>query len=80
MQILRPDGTHLAMLLGKATLSKRAQKFLEANPDVAAKRQIAANPEAEKRFGDVDSVRVAGTGRLYVTESSQHRVQIYEHV
>ena len=68
MQILRPDGTHLAMLLGKATLSKRAQKFLEANP------------EAEKRFGDVDSVRVAGTGRLYVTESSQHRVQIYEHV
>ena len=43
VQILQSDGTHLATLLGDATLSKWAREFLEASPDVAAKRQSAAD-------------------------------------
>jgi DNA-binding beta-propeller fold protein YncE len=78
VQILRPDGAHLATLHGDATLSRWAQEFIDASPDVAAKRQIAADLEAEKRFWGPVSVRVDNTGRLYVTEHSRHRIQIYE--
>jgi sugar lactone lactonase YvrE len=78
VQILRPDGVHVATLHGDATISKWAQDFIEASPDVAAERQGAANLEAEKRFWGAVSVRVDGAGRLYVTEHSRHRVQIYE--
>jgi DNA-binding beta-propeller fold protein YncE len=80
VQILRPDGVHVATLHGDATLSKWAQEFIEASPDVAAKRQSAADLEAEKRFWGPVSVRVDGTGRLYVAEHSRHRIQIYERV
>jgi DNA-binding beta-propeller fold protein YncE len=80
VQILRPDGAHLATLRGDATLSKWAQEFIEASPDVAAKRQSAADPEAEKHFWGAVSVRVDHTGRLYVAEHSRHRIQIYERV
>jgi len=80
VQILQPDGTHLATLYGDATLSRWAREFIEASPDVAAKRQSAADLEAEKRFWGAVSVRVDGSGRLYVTEHSRHRIQIYERV
>jgi DNA-binding beta-propeller fold protein YncE len=80
VQILQPDGTHLATLYGDATLSKWAREFIAASPDVAAKRQQAADLEAEKRFWGAVSVRVDGVGRLYIAEHSRHRIQIYERI
>jgi DNA-binding beta-propeller fold protein YncE len=81
VQILRPDGAHLMTLYGDATLSRWAREFIEASPDVAAKRQHnAADLAAEKRFWGPVSVRVDDAGRLYVTEHSRHRIQIYERV
>ncbi len=80
VQILRPDGAYLATLRGDATLSKWAREFIESSPDVATKRQLAADLESEKRFWGAVSVRVDGTGRLYVAEHSRHRIQIYERV
>ncbi len=80
VQILRPDGTHLATLYSDATLSKWAREFIEASPDVAAKRQHAADLAAEKHFWGAVSVRVDDTGRLYIAEHSRHRIQIYERV
>jgi DNA-binding beta-propeller fold protein YncE len=80
VQILRPDGTHLATLYGDATLSKWAREFIEASPDVVAKRQHAADLAAEKHFWGAVSVRVDDTGRLYIAEHSRHRIQIYERV
>jgi DNA-binding beta-propeller fold protein YncE len=80
VQILRPDGAHLATLHGDATLSKWAQEFIDASPDVAAKRQTAADLEAEKHFWGPVSVRVDHAGRLYIAEHSRHRIQIYERV
>jgi NHL repeat len=77
VQILRPDGVHLATLHGDATLSKWARDFIEASPDVAAKRRSATDLEAEKRFWGAVSVRVDDSGRLYVAEHSRHRIQIY---
>jgi len=80
VQILRPDGVHVVTLLGDATLSKWAKEFLEASPDVVAKRQSAADLEAEKCFWGPVSVRVDSAGRLYVVEHSRHRIQIYQRV
>jgi DNA-binding beta-propeller fold protein YncE len=80
VQILQPDGAHLATLHGDATLSKWAMEFIDASPDVAAKRRVATDLEAEKHFWGVVSVRVDGSGRLYVTEHSRHRIQIYARV
>ena len=65
---------------GDATLSKWAMEFIEASPDVAAKRQRVPHPEVEKRFWGAVSVRVDSADRLYVAEHSRHRVQIYERV
>jgi DNA-binding beta-propeller fold protein YncE len=78
VQILRPDGSHLATLHGEATLSKWAREFIEASPDVAAKRKMATGLEAEKRFWGAVSVRVDDMSRLYVAEHSRHRIQVYE--
>jgi DNA-binding beta-propeller fold protein YncE len=78
VQILRSDGAHLMTLYGDATLSRWAREFIEASPDVAAKRQSAADLAAEKRFWGPVSVRVDDAGRLYVAEHSRHRIQIYE--
>lgn len=78
VQILHADGTHLATLYGEATLSKWAREFIEASPDVAAKRQNVQHPEIEKRFWGAVSVRVDQADRLYIAEHSRHRVQIYE--
>jgi DNA-binding beta-propeller fold protein YncE len=78
VQILRIDGAHVATLHGDATLSKWAREFIEASPDVAAKRQQAADLGTEKRFWGAVSVRVDGAGRLYVVEHSRHRIQVYE--
>ena len=80
VQILQPDGTHLATLYGEATLSKWGLEFLEASPDVVAKRQSVTHPEVEKRFWGAVSVRVDSADRLYVAEHSRHRVQIYQRV
>lgn len=78
VQIFRPNGTYCATLYGEATLSKWASEFLEASPDVVAKRQVAANLEQEQRFWGAVAVRVDAAGRLYVAEHSRHRVQIYQ--
>jgi DNA-binding beta-propeller fold protein YncE len=80
VQILQPDGTHLATLYGDATLEKWALEFIEASPDVAAKRQQVSHLEVEKRFWGAVSVRVDNADRLYVAEHSRHRLQIYERV
>jgi DNA-binding beta-propeller fold protein YncE len=78
VQILRLDGAHVATLHGDATLSKWAREFIEASPDVAAKRQQAADLGAEKHLWGAVSVRLDGAGRLYVVEHSRHRIQVYE--
>jgi hypothetical protein len=80
VQIVRPDGTHLATLYGDATLSKWVMAFIEASPDVAAKRHRVPHPEVEKRFWGAMSVRIDSADRLYVAEHSRHRVQMYERV
>ena len=93
VQVLTPDGEFLEKLRGQATLSRWAEEFYAANPDEWQARQkanimVTPGPDVETPYqesarvepffwGPV-SVKLDGQGRLYVTESNRHRIQIYE--
>lgn len=93
VQALAPDGSHIATLRGEATLSKWANDFLAANPDEVETRAISnltpelpphfntphlISSQTEPYFWGPASVNLDAQGRLYVTESSRHRIQIYQ--
>ncbi len=90
--IFDADGGHVQTLRGEATDSKWAEAFLSINLEEAAARAKAdMEPEIEffnddpheesshieKYFWAPTSVKLDAEGRMYVTESNRHRVQIY---
>ena len=93
VQILDPDGNFVQSLRGEGTDSKWADAFLEINIEEAAarsrsdlaKRDIEffnddpheESSHIEKFFWAPTSIKLDGEGRVYVTESNRHRVQIY---
>ena len=93
IQVLDSDGDFVTKLRGAATISKWGQDFLDANNEEAEPRSrsnlepdlrlFGGNPHeesahTEKLFWGPASVKLDDAGRLYVTESNRHRVQIYE--
>ena len=83
----------MTKLRGSATLSKWAEDFFGTNVEEAEARasadlepdvsQFGGDPHeesahVEKLFWAPVSVKLDGDGRLYVTESNRHRVQVYE--
>jgi DNA-binding beta-propeller fold protein YncE len=92
LQVLDPDGVFVAKYRGEATHSKWAEDFLGTNVEEAAARAKAnLEPEMdffeqtpyeesshiEKYFWAPTSVKLDDAGRVYVTESNRHRLQIY---
>ena len=88
VQVFDPDGGFVQSVRGDATLSKRAEEFLDANPLERAERE-ESNLEPDLDFFDEhdESVHVeeyfwAPTwvtihdGRLYVVDSNRHRLQL----
>ena len=93
VQVLDPEGGFVMKLRGSATLSKWADEFFDTNVEEAQARATAdlepdmelfggdpheESSHIEKLFWAPVSVKLDGDGRLYVTESNRHRVQIYE--
>ena len=94
VQVFGPDGEFLQKLRGQATESAWAKIFLNINKEEAAARVRAdLEPEIdlfdpddpheesshiEKFFWSPVSVKLDDEGRLYVTESNRHRIQIYQ--
>ncbi len=94
VQIFDPDGGFHQMLRGEATLSKWAKEWLEVNQDEygarkASKLRVSDLPDhlrtpfhaasqTEPVFWGPVSVKLDAEERLYVTEHSRHRIQIYE--
>ena len=93
VQVLDPEGGFVMKLRGSATVSKWAEDFLSTNVEEAEARAISnLEPELEQFGGDPHeesahtekffwgptSVKLDDKGRLYVTESNRHRVQIYQ--
>ena len=93
VQVLGPDGSFQLMLRGQATLSKWAQEFLAVNPDERIPRDQSnlipdlpphlgtpylSSSRIEPYFWGPVSVDLDKDERLYVTECSRDRLQIYE--
>ncbi len=93
VQAFDDDGNFVQLLRGEATLSKWAINFLSINREEGEARTRAdlerdidffdaADPHEvsshiEKFFWAPMSVALDGEGRLFVTESNRHRVQVY---
>ena len=92
VQVLAPDGGFTLGLRGQATLSKWAEQFFAVNPDERETRDIAdlvpdlpphlntphdVSAQTEPYFWSPVSVKLDKDGRMYVTESARHRLQIY---
>ena len=95
VQVLDPDGVFLENLRGEATNSKWAEDFLDINlEEAAARAKSDLEPQlqdagydshdeswhVEKYFWAPKAVTLDRDGRLYVTESNRHRIQIYTRV
>ena len=93
VQVLGPQGEFLEKLRGQATLSKWAEDFYEANSEewearLKSKIMVTLAPDVETAheesariepyFWSPISVKLDRHGRLYVTESNRHRIQVYE--
>ena len=91
--ILDEDGNFIETIRGQATISKWADEYFEGNYEEAEPRsrsnlepdagQFGGDPHEEsahieKFFWGPTSVKIDDFGRIYVTESNRHRVQIYE--
>ena len=91
VQVMDQEGGFVTKLRGRATLSKWAKEFLDTNVEEAAARSRSdlepelefATPHeesshVEKLFWAPVSVKLDKGGRLYVTESHRHRIQVYQ--
>ena len=60
-------------------VSKWGRTFLDANPDIEHKLELATqNIEIKQRFYRPVSVHVDASGMVYVADCYRHRVQIYQ--
>ena len=92
VQVLDAAGNFVQLLRGEATISEWAANFLSINREEAAARTTAnldmeidyfiddpheESSHIEKYFWCPVSVKLDSQGRLYVTETNRHRLQIY---
>ena len=93
VQVLGPDGSFQLKLRGESGLSKWAEEFYEANddekrlrdssvlvPEMTAEVTTAYEESAriEPYFWGPVSVKLDNEGRLYVTETNRHRIQVFD--
>ena len=75
--IFDPKGGYQLKLTGDATLSKWGLEMLIASPDFLRERHNATL-EPERRMWRPSSVRVDSEDRIFVVDSTRHRLQIYQ--
>ena len=93
VQVLDAGGNFVQLLRGEGTISEWAANFLSINQEEAAARATAdlemeidyviddpheESSHIEKYFWCPASVKLDSQGRLYVTETNRHRIQIYQ--
>lgn len=77
LQVFDPEGNFVTLRTGDATISKWAKDKLDANAEMWEERQRAAGLEREKDFWAPGSVCVDAENRVFVTESTRNRIQVY---
>ena len=78
VQVLDETGRVIDTLIGHSGTSKWARTFLDANPDIEGKLNLATqNIELKRRFYRPTAVTVSDDGLVFVADCYRHRVQIY---
>ena len=93
VQVLGPDGSFQVELRGQATLSKWAAEYLDNTAEEKRERENSdlipelpphldtpwlVSSQTEPYFWGPVSVKLDTEGRLYVTETPRHRIQVYQ--
>ena len=93
VQVLGPDGGFKLNERGQATLSKWAEEYLAVNPEEKVVRDRSnlipdlpphldtphlISSQTEPYFWGPVSVKLDAEGRLYVSETNRHRIQIFQ--
>ena len=78
LQVFGPDGSFITKLAGEATLSKWGRERVELDPFAVKAREIAQGlHEREGAFQGPIAVEVDDDGRVFVVESTRHRLQVF---
>ena len=78
LQVFDADGSFITKLAGEATLSKWARERVDLDPLAVRGREIAQGlHEREKAFQGPIAVEVDNENRVFVVESTRHRVQVF---
>ena len=79
VQVFDQAGSYKDVLVGHSGMSKWGRTFLNANPEIERKLELASqNIELKQRFYRPVSVHVDEDGKVYVADCYRHRVQIYQ--
>lgn len=81
VQVFDAQAKYKDTLIGHGGVSKWAQDYLDANPEIEHKLKLAEqNIEPKRRFYRPVSVKVDTDNKVYVADCYRHRVQIYQKV
>ena len=78
VQVLTPEGQHITLFTGDATMSKWGQLQLEANPDMMRQRALVRDLEPERRFWNPVAIEIDTLGRILVVDCARYRIQVYQ--
>jgi len=79
VQVFDQAGSFKDVLIGHSGMSKWGRTFLDANPDIEQKLELATqNIEMKQRFYRPVSVHIDAAGKVFVADCYRHRVQIYQ--
>ena len=76
VQVFDPKGNYQLKFTGDATLSKWGLESILGSPDFARERH-RASLEPERRLWHPNSVRVDSEDRIFIVDTTRHRLQIY---
>ena len=77
VQVFDPKGVYQLKFTGDATLSKWGLEIILGSPDFARERH-RATLEPERSLWRPNSVQVDSEDRIVITDTSRHRLQIYQ--
>ena len=77
LQVFGADGGFITKMTGEGSLSKWGTAKVDANPELWKERESGYGLEREKLFWAPISVEVDDEGRIFVVETSRHRIQVY---
>ena len=77
VQVFDPKGVYQLKFTGDASLSKWGLEIILGSPDFARERH-RATLEPERSLWRPNSVQVDSEDRIFITDTSRHRLQIYQ--